>query len=220
MFPGFETPFTCIIAGPSQCGKTVLLKKILKGPHLYMVERPTRIVWACGVSDPLQNESIKTNSDFAPEIEFVDGLPDIDSFSSNETNLLILDDLMLDAGRHREVAELFTKNCHHRNISCFFVVQNMFHKGQRMRDIQTSSNYMIIFKNPRDNFQINFLDRQCFPQYKNYLTKAYNHACQRPFGCLLLDFKQSTQNDRRLMTGIFPNEKFFYYPPPNISLRS
>lgn len=211
MFPGFSHPFTCVIAGPTQSGKTVFVRKLLKAPHLYIDSPPDKIVWCYGAYDENQMNMIKNGS--KQEIEFVEGLPDLSCFSANEKNLLILDDLMGDVGRNREIADLFTKGCHHRNISVILLLQNLFHKAPIMRDIHTSSNYLVIFKNPRDSAQISFLERQCFPNWKKYLVQSYHHACSRPHGYLLIDLKQVTPNNRRLMSGIFPPEMFFYYDP-------
>jgi len=211
MFPGFSHPFSCVIAGPSQSGKTVFVRKLLKGLHLYIDEPPERIVWCYGIQNDNQLNSIKNGT--SVPIEFIDGLPDLNIFSSNDRNLLILDDLMSIAGKNKETADLFTKHCHHKNISVILVLQNLFHKAPFMRDIHTSCNYLVVFKNPRDNAQISFLERQCFPQWKKYLIQSYAFACSRPFGYLLIDLKQTTQNDRRLMTGIFPPEQFFYFAP-------
>lgn len=211
MFPGFVHPFTCVIAGPTQSGKTIFIRKLLKAPHLYITPPPEKIVWGYGVKNEKQMEEIESGSSLP--VEFVEGTPDLTQFSPNQNNLLILDDLMSEAGKNLEIADLFTKGCHHKNISVVLVLQNLFHKASVMRDIHTSSNYMVIFKNPRDNAQISFLERQCFPYWKKYLVQSYHHACSRPFGYLVLDLKQSTPNERRLMSGIFPPEVFFYYNP-------
>jgi len=211
MFSGFAHPFSCVIAGPSQSGKTVFLRKLLKGAHLYIHEAPERIVWCFGIQNDEQLNSIKNGVNIP--IDFVEGLPDLNSFSSNERSLLILDDLMFDAGKNSEIADLFTKHGHHKNISVILVLQNLYHKASYMRDIHTSCNFLILFKNPRDNAQIRYLERQCFPQWKNYLTEAYVSACSRPYGYLGIDLTQTTPNDRRVMTGFFPPETFFYFVP-------
>lgn len=214
MFPGFTHPFSCVIAGPSQSGKTVFLRKLLKGVHLFVDKPPENIIWCYGVQNDEQINSIKQSVNVP--IEFVEGLPDLNAFSLNQRNLLILDDLMADAGKNSEVASLFTKHCHHKNISVILVLQNLYHKASQMRDIHTSCNFLIIFKNPRDNAQIRYLEHQCFPEWKNYLTQAYAIACSRPYGYLAIDLMQTTPNDRRLMTGFFFPETFFYFIPKQV----
>jgi hypothetical protein len=211
MFPGFSHPFTCVIAGPTQSGKTIFLRKLLKAVHLYIEPPPENITWCYGVYDEDQIETIKNGT--KAKIDFVEGIPNLSDFSFSEPHLIICDDLMSDVGKSREVADLFTKGCHHKNISVILILQNVFHKAPFMRDIQTNSNYLVLFNNPRDCAQIVFIERQCFPQWKKYVVQSYHHACSRPHGYLLIDLKQNTPTNRRLMSGIFPPECFFYYDP-------
>ena len=41
----FRHPFTCIIAGPTGAGKTVLLKKILENKNYIIDTKPDKIVY-------------------------------------------------------------------------------------------------------------------------------------------------------------------------------
>ena len=52
------------------------------------------------------------------------------------------------------VTKLFTKECHHRNISVMFIVQNLFGKKKEQRTISLNSHYLVVFKNPRDASQM------------------------------------------------------------------
>ena len=40
----FQHPFTCILSGPTMCGKTHLLKEILKNKHVLISPTPQRII--------------------------------------------------------------------------------------------------------------------------------------------------------------------------------
>jgi hypothetical protein len=213
MFPGFEHPFTCVLAGPTQSGKTVFIKNILKAPHLYIWEPPQRIIWCYGVYNEKQMESIKNVSKLP--IEFLEGLPDSNMFSTHERTLLILDDLMADVGKSKQVAALFTRGCHHKNISVFLLVQNFFHKGSEMRDVHTSTNYILLLDNPRDYAQLMYLARQCFPQWKNYLVQSCMHAWRLPFNPVCIILKQGIPNNRRVCSGLLPPFRFHWYNPIN-----
>lgn len=209
----FKHPFTCTIAGPSQSGKTVFLLKLLKALPCYVHPTPTRVVWCYGIENEQQMKKIQACATHLP-IEFIRGLPEsMDTFSPEDNNLLILDDLMQDAGKNDYIAELFTKGSHHRNLSIFLVLQNIFHQACKMRDIHTSTNYMVLFKNPRDWSQVLYLERQCFPYFKKYLVSAYQQACERPHGYLIIDLRQDTPDDARLITGVFPPETPIAYVP-------
>jgi hypothetical protein len=209
---GFQHPFTCTIAGPTQCGKTIFVQKLLKALPYYISPSPERIVWAYGIKSAKQFENIE-NSAAPQKIEFVEGIPTLDTFSADENTLLIIDDLMGDAGRSKAVADLFTKGCHHRNISVILILQNLFHQGKVMRDIHTSTNYLVLFKNPRDSTQLYSLQRQCFPNCNNYLVDAYNKACAKPYGYLIIDFHQSTPTELRVCSDIFPPSEVTIYSP-------
>jgi GTPase SAR1 family protein len=202
MFIGLEHPFSCLIAGPSKCGKTVFLQKLIASVKAYVDPPPERIIWVYGIENSNQMKAISEMSEIP--IEFTQTIPDINEFSEYVPTLLIIDDMMNDAGSSKTVADLFTKGCHHKNISVILVLQNLFHQGKRMRDIQTSTNYIVLFNNPRDKSTISHLSRQCFPEHKQFLTDAYNKACSKPFGYLCIDFNRTTPNNYRVSTGIFP----------------
>ena len=59
-------------------------------------------------------------------IEFNDRLPDIDNFNSDNVNMIILDDLMQECGKDPSILNIFTVDSHHKNISVFFITQNLF----------------------------------------------------------------------------------------------
>jgi hypothetical protein len=214
MFPGFEHPFTCVFAGPTQSGKTFWVKQILKAPHLYIWEPPQRIVWCYGVYSETQIDSIKKFS-MLP-VEFIEGVPDLDIFSPHERSLLILDDLMAVVGKNKEVAALFTRGCHHKNVSVILLVQNLYHKGPEMRDLHTNSMYVLLLENPRDYSQLEYFARQCFPGWKNYLKKCCMHAWRLPFNPVLIIFKQGLPRNRRVCSGLLPPFRFCWYDPLNM----
>jgi len=200
---GFQHPFTCTIAGPSRSGKTVFVQKLLQACELYIEPAPARVVWVYGVPNEAQMKRIQDSTpNYA--IQFTDQIPGMDEFSVEESTLLIIDDMMHDAGKSKVVADLFTKGSHHRNVSVILILQNLFHQGNRMRDIHLNANYLVLFNNPRDKSQIKHLARQSFPDYKNFLVDAYSKACSKPHGYLVLDFTVSTPADHRVSTGIFP----------------
>jgi hypothetical protein len=207
---GFQHPFTCTVAGPSQSGKTVFVRNLLKALPFYVTPCPDRIVWAHGISNEKQFEQIK-NAIHPRIVEFIDGIPNLNDFNPNERNLLIIDDLMGDAGRSKSVADFFTKGCHHRNVSVILILQNLFHQGRVMRDVHTSTNYLVLFKNPRDTTQLSHLQRQCFPNSKNFLVEAYKMATSVPHGYLILDFHQNTPNQYRVCSNLFPPNELTVY---------
>lgn len=200
---GFTHPFTCTIAGPTKSGKTVFVQNLLSACDYYVTPTISRIVWVYGIPNEKQFKKIRES--VSKPIEFLETIPNLEEFSPEDNNLLILDDLMHDAGNSKVVSDLFTKGCHHRNISVILILQNLFHQGKLMRDIHTSTNYLVFFNNPRDSSQIKYLERQCFPEAKKFLADAYSKACcTKPFGYIIVDFNQTTPQHYRVSSGIFP----------------
>jgi hypothetical protein len=202
----FKHPFTCLISGPTQSGKTHFSFELLKNIHKMIDPVPTRVIWCYGE----EQEKLKELPDYVTLVEGLEGIQEIDK---NAQNLLILDDLMHEAGENKEVAELFTKGSHHRNLSVIMIVQNVFHQGKIMRTISLDAHYMIIFKNPRDASQIRCLANQLFPGKGQFLVESYKQATSRPHGYLLLDLTQSTLDNRRVLSDILPVEEGYYYIP-------
>ena len=104
-------------------------------------------------------------------------------------------------------------------MSVIYIVQNLFNRTKNHRTMSLNSNYIVLFKNPRDKAQVTFLSRQVFPHKPKILQQAYNDATRHPHSYLLLDFQQSTPENRRLKTEIFPGENQFIYVEKTIKTR-
>ena len=204
----FIHPFTCLIAGPTQSGKTTLLKKILENNQLYIQPPPTRVIYC--YSRWQDNFDILKLS--IPNIEFKIGLIDIDELSKEQNNLVILDDLMTESEKDNSILNLFTVDSHHKNISVILISQNLFSQGKYSRTISLNCQYLIILNNPRDKSQIYFLARQMYPTNPNFLIECYNDATEnKEYGYLFIDLKQSTQKDFRIQSGITMDEQRIIY---------
>ena len=202
----FKHPFTCMICGPTQSGKTHFTFDLLRNLSLMINPSPTKVVWCYG-------EWQEKLRDLPKSVVLSEGLKGIHDIDSSEINLLILDDLMDEASGDAEVSELFTKGSHHRNLSVVFITQNLFHQGKKMRTISLNAHYFVLFKNPRDAAQIRHLASQLFPGQTNYLVEAYKQATSRPHGYLLLDLTQSTPDNRRVLSDVLPHEEGYFYLP-------
>ncbi len=127
-------------------------------------------------------------------------------------NLLILDDNMHNVANDIIISDLFTKLSHHKNISVILLVQNLFPKSKYMRDISSNSTYIVLMSNPRETLQIKTLSSQIDGANSSFILNCYNDATKnKPFTYLFLDFDQSTPDEVRVRTNIFPNEEPFAY---------
>jgi len=86
------------------------------------------------------------------------GLPDKWHDGTDKSSLMILDDLMHEAGKRGDVGAIFSRTSHHRNVSLIILVQNFFHK--KRREITSNCHYITLMKNPRDSAFVACLGRQ------------------------------------------------------------
>ena len=114
-----------------------------------------------------------------------------------------MDDIQRDASGNQDVCDIFTEGAHHRNLSVICLMQNIFNKGKESRTISLNSQYLVLFKNPRDQLQISILARQMYPGKTKTFLDAYNRAIEKPFCYLVVDLKQTTLESDRLHTDIF-----------------
>lgn len=192
----FIHPFTAIVAGPSGCGKSNFVTNFIKYVKDVCNTSFVRTTWCFDEMQPLYN---------LQGVNYHHGIPDLSIFDGRDANLLIIDDLMRESdGR---VVDIFTKGSHHRNLSVFYITQNIFHQGKGQRDISLNSSYIIYFKNPRDKTQIRYLARQVSPENPKFMEEAYKDATKEAHGYLIIDLKQDTNDLCRLKTSIFPPEK-------------
>ena len=201
MDPRWQHPFTCMISGPTSCGKTVWVTRFLSNLPKMMMPVPDEVMWCYGEWQPGYNQ--------LKGVVLVEGLPKVEEWRMNQRRLVILDDLMSEADDR--VSKLFTKGSHHRNLSVMFIVQNLFGKNKEQRTISLNSHYLMIFKNPRDASQITHLAKQMYPGKLQYVQESFKDATSRPHGYLLLDLRQDTPDHLRLRTNIFPPEQQVVY---------
>lgn len=203
-------PFTAIISGPSGCGKSTFVRRFLSHADRMCTVKFARILLYYG-------EWQEAYRELGANIEFHEGLPQSSDFSHDPQNakLVIVDDLMREAAASSSaggaIVDLFTKGSHHRNLSVMFLTQNLFHQGPGQRSISLNATYILVFKNPRDRSQVYHLARQVYPEEPRVLQEAFfDSTTNTPHGYLLLDLKQSTPENCRLRSCIFPDDPHHY----------
>lgn len=199
----WKHPFTALVAGPTGCGKTVFVSRILA--HLVDMTTPTpeEVIWCYSEWQPMYNNM--------SGVKFIEGLPDIEQWVGDKSRLVVIDDLMSETDDR--VTKLFTKGSHHRSISVMYLVQNLFGKNKEHRTISLNAHYIVLFKNPRDGSQITNLAKQMYPGRVAYLQESFKDATTEPHGYLLLDLRQETPDHLRLRSTIFPDENQTVYVP-------
>ena len=196
-------PCSMMIAGGRKAGKTEFTKTLLRTREIMINPFPERIVWCYAKhQEELYEELMTINSN----IEYVHGIPEnIETmFTKDQTNLIVLDDMMDEASKSDKVSQLFTRG-RHDNLSVIFLTQNLFQKNQR--SISLNSDYMAIFKNPRDKSQIQNLAKQFMPNNSKFLRWAYQDATEKPHSYLLLDLTPDIDDRYRVRAKILPGEE-------------
>jgi hypothetical protein len=172
-----------------------------------IVPNPTNIIYCYKVWQT-NYDVMKLNDN---SILFNEGVYDFTRLKSKENNLVILDDLMTEVINDPEILNLFTVGTHHTNTSVFFLTQNIFSKGKFSRDLSLNTNYIINFKNPRDQLQFQVLARQIYGNKSKFLLESFRDATKNPYGYIFLDLKQETDYKNRVQTGILPYQKRVIY---------
>jgi hypothetical protein len=135
-------------------------------------------------------------------------VPSLDIFDGKVRTLLVLDDLMSQVDEN--ISNMFTRGSHHRGISVVFIVQNLFQKNPHARTISLNSQYIVLYKNPRDVHQFSVLARQMGINAK-FAREAFQLATSEPHTYLLVDLKPETNDNYRLRANIFPGEQTHVY---------
>ena len=198
MDPRWKHPFTCVISGPTQSGKTHFVTQFLKYLPDMMNPPTVEVIWCYGEWQP--------GYETMGGVMFVEGLPTPEDWlgDNDKRCLVIVDDLMSETDDR--VTKLFTKGSHHHSLCVMYIVQNLFGKKKEQRTISLNSHYSVVFKNPRDASQVTHLAKQMYPGKTKYLQEAFKEATSIPHGYLLIDLRQETPDHLRLRTRVFPDQ--------------
>lgn len=196
-----QHPFTMVVAGPSQSGKSHFLHSLLKNAGRMISSEFDYVVCFLGSNDPQLRE---LTSVYGSRITFVRGLPeDFDKFiDPSQNGFILLDDLMHESTKTNRVTELYTKTSHHANVSVCLVLQNIFHHGRERYSILRNSHYLVIFQNPLDQTIVHTLAQRINPVNKAAVIKIFLYAQSR-YRYLLLDGKQGGLPQARFRSDIF-----------------
>ena len=199
--PRLKHPFTCMVVGPTQCGKTRFVLELIHRSRC-IHPFPERIVWCFGCYQDLFRS--------VDDVEFVEGVLDMNILDGGKRRtLLIIDDLMSETDSR--VTKIFTKGSHHFNCSVIYISQNLFNKSKENRNICLNTHYLVLFKNPRDSAQVMHLGRQIFPDAKKYFKEIFADATSLPYSYLLIDLRTTTPDLLRLHTDIFFDKRTIVY---------
>ena len=202
----FQAGSPIMIAGPTASGKTYWTHKLLS--NQMFTEPVSSVLYCYRVYQSYYDEMT------IPNLEFHEGLPNLDkvqSLNDGKFHVIILDDLMEYIVKSVETQNLFTKYCHHYNITAIFLTQNVFAQGPCSRTININTHILVIFASKRDESQALNLGKQLYPCNSKVFMEAYENATSEVHGYLVIDCDPKSPRELKLRTHIFPGENTICY---------
>ena len=186
-----------MVVGPTKCGKTQFLHNLIRRSSS-IHPPPERMVRCFGCYQDL----FRT----VDGIEILESVPGMNILDGDKRRtLLIIDDLVSETDTR--MTKIFTKGSHHLNCSMIYLSQTLFNKGKENRNICFNTQYLVLFKNPRDSAQIVHRCRQIFPDVIKYFKESFADATSLPYGFLLIDLRMTTPDLLRLRIDIFSDDR-------------
>jgi DNA replication protein DnaC len=141
-----QAPFSLIVSGMSQSGKSTLTGSILKRRNEIITTSDgspiERVLYCYTEAQPKFFAELQQS---IPVIKFHKGIPEDFTDGSDKPSLVVLDDLMTECGKSDTASNAVTRVSHHRNCSLIILVQNFFYKG--LRSITGSVCLCMLFDN-------------------------------------------------------------------------
>ena len=202
-------PFCMVVVGPTASGKTSFVIKLLEHSKSLLSPTPDYVVWFYGIEtkDLSKDKYLSSNN-----ITAIRGLPD--SFDKyiipGKSNLLIIDDLMTEVVTNRNVTELITRQCHHKNTSVILLLQDFFYEGSQRKTFLRNAQYLVLFPTPLDMSSIYAIARKIMPKKVKTFLNIFERATKKPYSYLFIDGNVQSPPEAQLRTDIFkPYQKVF-----------
>ena len=177
-----------IIFGQTGAGKTCFILDVIRYKLVHPF--PKNIYYMYKIRQPFMDQ--------INNIHFIEGL-DFNAIDTNKPSMLVIDDLVLST--NKDVAEMFILGSHHRQISIFFLTQNLFPNCNLFRLMSTNAHYFVIFQNQRNFRQVMTLARQIFVGRDiKRITEAYKRASNTLRGFIVLSFSPLLPNELTVVT--------------------
>ena len=188
---------TMCIAGPSHSGKTFITLQIIDNRATMFECKTNRVIWCYGIYQAALQQELQQRPGVIVKSDLIH-TSEIEPY-----DIVVLDDLLDEARASQDVTSMFTKAAHHKPCFIIFITQNLFPSGKEARTRSLNTHYYIIFKNPRDKSQVEFLARQIAPRKSRAIVEVFEAATTRPHGYLFFDFTQECPDQYRLRTNLF-----------------
>ena len=170
-------PFTFIVSGPTQSGKTFFVFKLLE--NLSKITDPPifEIVY-------IYNAWQEGFNKYKNRVFFTNDLKYLKIRPKNPT-LIVCDDFMSQIGKNKDMFNLFIRDSHHNGVSIVLILQNIFEKD--LIGYRRNTHYYYLTEHLQDRRSIEHFARQLEPKNSKYFMKSYEDATSYPFGGLFID---------------------------------
>ena len=190
--------FKLFLSGPSGCGKTSLITDIIKNMNKIAMNPPQNVVYFFKTwqskFDILKNEY---GVAFMEDNEVM-----IEQLKSLQSSALVIFDDMINSDNLKYIAQLFTVYGRHLDLSLAFLSQRLFNNNEFFRQISQNSDYLVVFKNPRNSSDIRILGSQMTAK-SNDLIQIYKKATEKPYSYLFINLTQEAIPQLMFVSNIF-----------------
>lgn len=183
------------------CGKTTLIKNIIENITTFTSSPPNKVVY---FYTEWQNKFDIMKASFG--VEFIEDNDNMLNFIKDlNTSALVIFDDMMNSDNLKSVAQIFTVHGRHLNLSLAFLSQKLFNNNEHFRQISQNSDYMCVFKNPRNSLDIRNLSNQITPK-SNALSHIYQKATVKPYSYIFINLTQEAVPQLKFINNIFSSD--------------
>ena len=173
-------PFTCIISGPSQSGKSYFALQLIDNLPKLTTPPICSVIYIYNIWQD-KFDSYKDKVLFTTDLKYI-------TFKPDKPTLLICDDQMDEVGGSKELKNLFTKYSHHNDISAILILQNIFETGSIFVTLKRNTHYFYLTEHLCDRRSVDDFGRKLESQADfDYFKKSYDHAVKRKWGGMFVD---------------------------------
>ena len=199
-----------ILAGPTRAGKTTFVCSLLRYNQYMFGWIFKRIIvftpHAQSKYENLRNENVV--NEIYHELPTLEDLDKIASaYKDCGGCIIVLDDIMSSWNAGLNLDKVFTELCHHKNVTCLLLVENLFFQNTEYRVMGLNSTYLCAFKKSK-RFETNIYSWcKMIPGKRKFIVQAFQQATKKSMELPFLDYNQDCPNIVRMRSNILPTEK-------------
>ena len=197
-------PENFLICGSSGSGKSTFLEKLISTPSIWSKGPLQNVLYCYGIYTPTVEKFAKNR----PEISLIQGIPrnlsqPQEMFSPSQNNILIFDDLSSQTQNSHDFTNMLIRGSRHCNCTLISLEHFLLSDSKERRLQSPHWHQICLFKNQRCAHQIASLAKQSAIADPKLVQKAYFEATTPAHGYLILDFRNETPPEMRLISNVF-----------------